>query len=77
MLMTLTPSLPSLAKTTQITPRALAPIPRHRLSLEGRNKASAKNASVKSEKSKPCFWMFAKALRLIPDDLHKQGVYTN
>jgi len=75
--MTLTASLPNLANTTQMIPRALGPIPLHRFSFDGRNNASAKNASVKSEKSSPCLSMFATAFRFVPDDFHKQNVYTN
>jgi hypothetical protein len=55
MLITLTASRPHLAKTTQITPSAFGPIPRHRLLREGMIKASAKKASVRSRKSSRCF----------------------
>jgi hypothetical protein len=63
MLITLTASRPYLAKTTQITPLAFGPIPRHRLLREGMIKASAKKTSVKSRKSVGAFrdWRAASA----------------
>lgn len=73
MLMTLTPSRPSRANTTTMTPRMLTSIATQRLLLlcEGTTSALSKNVSLSIGEIQPVLVEVGKTLGFIPDDFNQ------
>jgi len=78
MLMTLTPSRPSRANTTTITPRILTPIATQRLPAlwDGMTKAVSKNIFVQIGEIQTVLVEVSEAFRFVPDNFHYYSVDT-
>lgn len=71
MLITLTPSVPRVAKMTEMTPRILMPIARQRLPYVDKTNAFVEEALVEISEIHPVLVEIGSALWLVPNDLHK------